>query len=210
MAENVIYNIFSIRTYNNIDLVFYNYTKRKRVGDILSSYKTRYKRYLNKKDNWISVFHILKEEKVYIKIEEQIIISNDEMVKSRLCEICANNMCINKMTNEDIEKLCNKPNIIEEGSITAEDPDKIIEPETHIEPNNIIEQDKIIEDENHNEPDKIIESCKTEELQTTKYLKNLFKEAYNEINIPKPCNKSFKNRFYKDKKRIQMKTLKRH
>ena len=102
------YNIYSIRSYNNDKLVFYNYTKRKRIGDILSGYKTRYKRHLNNKDNWINVFYILKEDNSYIKIEENIINSNDEIVKSRLCEIIADNKCINKRRNEDIEKLCNK------------------------------------------------------------------------------------------------------
>jgi len=102
------YNIYSIRSYNNDKLVFYNYTKRKRIGDILSGYKTRFKRHLNNKDNWINVFYILQEYNSYIKIEEQIVNSNDEIVKSRLCEIIANNNCINKMKNEDIEKLCNE------------------------------------------------------------------------------------------------------
>lgn len=105
------YNIYSIRSYNNDKLVFYNYTKRKRIGDILSGIKTRYKRHLNNKDNWINVFYILKEDNSYIKIEEHIINSNDEIVKSRLCEIIADNKCINKMRNEDIEKLCNKTEI---------------------------------------------------------------------------------------------------
>jgi hypothetical protein len=108
MTENIVYNIYSIRSYTNADLVFFNYTKRKRIGDILSGYKTRYKRYLNNKDNWINVFYILKQDNSYIKIEEQIINSNDEIVKSRLCENIAGNNCINKMRNEDIEKLCNK------------------------------------------------------------------------------------------------------
>jgi hypothetical protein len=70
--------------------------------------KTRYKRHLNNKDNWVNVFYILKQDNSYIKIEEHIVNSNDEIVKSRLCEIIANNKCINKMRNEDIEKLCNK------------------------------------------------------------------------------------------------------
>ena len=63
---------------------------------------------MNNKDNWINVFYVLKEDNSYIKIEEHIVNSNDEIVKSRLCEIIANNNCINKMKNEDIEKLCNK------------------------------------------------------------------------------------------------------
>ena len=101
------YNIYSIRTYNNADLIFYNYTKRKRIGDILSGYKTRFKRYLNNNDNWINIFYILKQENSYIKVEEHICNVNDEIIKSRLCEIIASNKCINKMKNEDIEKLCN-------------------------------------------------------------------------------------------------------
>jgi hypothetical protein len=108
MTDYIVYNIYSIRSYNNADLVFYNYTKRKRIGDILSGYKTRYKRHMNNKDNWVNVFYILKEDNSYIKIEEHIVNSNDEIVKSRLCEVIANNNCINKMRNEDIIKLSNK------------------------------------------------------------------------------------------------------
>jgi hypothetical protein len=62
------YNIYSIRSYNNDKLVFYNYTKRKRIGDILSGLKTRFKRHLNNKDNWVNVFYILKQDNSYIKI----------------------------------------------------------------------------------------------------------------------------------------------
>jgi hypothetical protein len=149
------YNIYSIRSYNNDKLVFYNYTKRKRIGDILSGIKTRYKRHLNNKDNWINVFYILKEDNSYIKIEEHIINSNDEIVKSRLCEIIADNKCINKMRNEDIEKLCNKtepktePTIIEEVIIKS----PIIMEEPKTEP--------IIMEEPKTEPT-IIEEPKTE------------------------------------------------
>jgi len=130
------YNIYSIRSYNNDKLVFYNYTKRKKIGDILSGYKTRYKRHLNNKDNWINVFYILKEDNSYIKIEEHIINSNDEIVKSRLCEIIADNKCINKMRNEDIEKLCNKTEIteneIQNKTEIIEEPTIIEEPKTEV------------------------------------------------------------------------------
>jgi hypothetical protein len=54
------YTIYTIRTFNNNNLVFYNYTKQKRINDVLSSYKSRYKRYLNKCDNFMNVFYILK------------------------------------------------------------------------------------------------------------------------------------------------------
>tara|TARA_R100001463_G_scaffold106632_1_gene161271 strand:- start:2228 stop:3226 length:999 start_codon:yes stop_codon:yes gene_type:complete len=106
--NNVIYNIYSIRTYNNQNLVFYNSTKRKKLTDILSSYKTRYKRYLNHKDNWLNVFLLLEQDKAYIKIEEQLTNSNDELIKSKLCDYIAKNNCINKLNIDEINKLCNK------------------------------------------------------------------------------------------------------
>ena len=153
------YNIYSIRSYNNDKLVFYNYTKRKRIGDILSGIKTRYKRHLNNKDNWINVFYILKEDNSYIKIEEHIVNSNDEIVKSRLCEIIANHKCINKMRNEDIEKLCNKTEpksepktelIIEpktEEPKLEEPKIEVILPSIIIEPNNDVKIVKYIKED---------------------------------------------------------------
>ena len=106
--NNATYNIYSIRTYNNDDLIFYNSTKRKKISDILSSYKTRYKRFQNNKDNWLNVFYLLEQDKTYIRIEEQLTNSNDEIVKSRLCEYIAKNDCINKMNVDEIKKICNK------------------------------------------------------------------------------------------------------
>lgn len=163
--------IYSIRSFNNDKLVFYNYTKRKRIGDILSGYKTRFKRHLNNKDNWINVFYILKEDNSYIKIEEHIVNSNDEIVKSRLCEIIANNNCINKMRNEDIEKLCNKTEqpkteIIEQPKIEVieevKEPIIIDEPKQDIKEPTIIEQPKT----------EVIEEVITEpETKIVKYIK---------------------------------------
>ncbi len=139
------YNIYSIRTYNNADLIFYNYTKRKRIGDILSGYKTRFKRYLNNNDNWINIFYILKQENSYIKVEEHISNVNDEIIKSRLCEIIADNKCINKMKNEDIEKLCNikKEQIIDTLKINENENKNQIVKYVFKEP--IIEDSKIID-----------------------------------------------------------------
>lgn len=106
--NNAIYNIYSIRTYNNDKLIFYNLTKRKKISDILSSYKTRYKRFQNNKDNWLNVFYLLEQDKAYIKIEEQLTNSNDEIIKSLLCDYIAKNECINKLNIDEINKLCNK------------------------------------------------------------------------------------------------------
>jgi hypothetical protein len=191
------YNIYSIRTFNNNNLVFYNYTKRKRIGDILSGYKTRYKRHLNNKDNWVNVFYILNQDNSYIKIEEHIVNSNDEIVKSRLCEIIANNKCINKMRNEDIEKLCNK---------TEEPKTEIIEqPKTEIieqSKTEIIEQPKTeIIDEPKTE---VIEDYFNTETKIVKYIKEdvadisynqveLLKDATTEINKPANNVKVVKN-----------------
>jgi len=153
------YNIYSIRTYNNADLIFYNYTKRKRIGDILSGYKTRFKRYLNNNDNWINIFYILKQENSYIKVEEHICNVNDEIIKSRLCEIIASNKCINKMKNEDIEKLCNikKEQIIDTLKINEN------ENKNQNQIVNYVFKEPIIEDSTIEEPK--IEEPKIEELK---------------------------------------------
>ena len=161
------YNIYSIRSYNNDKLVFYNYTKRKRIGDILSGLKTRFKRHLNNKDNWVNVFYILKQDNSYIKIEEHIVNSNDEIVKSRLCEIIANNKCINKMRNEDIEKLCNKteePKI----NITENEIQNKTEPKT----------EPITENENQNKIELIIEEVKSP---------TIIEEPKTEVILPTTC-----------------------
>jgi hypothetical protein len=102
------YTIYSIRTFNNNNLVFYNYTKQKRINDVLSSYKSRYKRYLNKCDNFMNIFYILQADKSYIKIEEKFTTDNEDNVKSKLYDYIANNNCINKLDTDQIEKLCNK------------------------------------------------------------------------------------------------------
>ena len=164
MTENAVYNIFSIRNYNNTELVFYNYTKRKRVKDVLSSYKTRYKRYLNNSDNWINVFFILKDDNAYIRIEEQIINCNDEMVKSRLCEFSANNKCINKMKIDDIEKLYNKPKNTENENFI--EPSIVYEPDKNIEPDKIDKVENYDELDKNNEPYKNIEPDKSVEVET--------------------------------------------
>lgn len=198
------YNIYSIRSFNNDKLVFYNYTKRKRISDILSGLKTRYKRHLNNCDNWVNVFYILKEDNVYIKIEEHIINSNDEIVKSRLCEIIANNNCINKMKNEDIEKLCNKTEITEnkiqnkteviiEPTIIEEPKQDIIEevksPTNTEEPNTepTITETKIVK--YIKEPTKIVEDV----ADISNNQVELLNDTITEINEPSKIVKVVKN-----------------
>ena len=179
------YNIYSIRSYNNADLIFYNYTKRKRIGDILSGIKTRYKRHLNNKDNWINVFYILKEDNSYIKIEEHIINSNDEKVKSRLCEIIAHNKCINKMRNEDIEKLSNKteePKNTENENQNKTEPIivEVIEPTIIEEPNqDIIEE--VIEEPTNTET-KIVKYVKEDVADIDNNQVELLNDTITEIN----------------------------
>jgi hypothetical protein len=158
------YNIYSIRSYNNDKLVFYNYTKRKRIGDILSGLKTRYKRHLNNKDNWVNVFYILNQDNSYIKIEEHIVNSNDEIVKSRLCEIIANNNCINKMKIEYIENLCNKT---EEPITEVKSPTIIDEPKTDITENENKTEEPIT-DITENENKNKIDEPKTEVIEEVK------------------------------------------
>ena len=102
------YTIYSIRTFNNNSLVFYNYTKQKRINDVLSSYKSRYKRYLNKCDNFMNIFYILQADKSYIKIEEKFTTDNEDNIKSKLYDFIACNNCINKLDTDQIEKLSNK------------------------------------------------------------------------------------------------------
>ena len=157
--NNTIYNIYSIRTYNNDALIFYNYTKRKKISDILSSYKTRYKRYKNNKDNWLNVFYLLEQDKAYIKIEEQLTNSNDEIVKSLLCDYIAKNECINKLNIDEINKLCNKETEKENQIVLYEEPKKEIKEEI-IKTINEIKKDKEI---------KLIEEPKKdEEIKLTK------------------------------------------
>ena len=177
------YNIYSIRSYNNDKLVFYNYTKRKRIGDILSGIKTRYKRHLNNKDNWINVFYILKEDNSYIKIEEHIVNSNDEIVKSRLCEIIANHKCINKMRNEDIEKLCDKIDITENEIQNKIEPiieEVIIEPKLE-EPKTEVILPNIIEEQTNTET-KIVKYIK----EYTADISNIQVELLNDELIDEP------------------------
>ena len=122
--DNTDYKIYSIRTYNNDKLIFYNSTKRKKITDILSSYKTRFKRYKNNNDNFLNVFLLLKQDKVYIKIEEQLTKCNAELAKSRLCEYIAKNECINKLHIDEIHKLCNKETETENQLVVYEEPIK--------------------------------------------------------------------------------------
>jgi len=165
--NNANYNIFSIRTYNNDKLVFYNSTKRKKISDILSSYKTRYKRFQNNKDNWLNVFYLLEQDKAYIKIEEQLTNSNDEIVKSLLCDYIAKNECINKLNIDEINKLCNKETEKENQIVLYEEPKKEIkeEPKKEI-------KEEIIKTINEIKKDKEIklieEPKKDEEIKLTK------------------------------------------
>lgn len=156
--NNVIYNIYSIRTYNNDKLIFYNSTKRKKISDILSSYKTRYKRFQNNKDNFLNVFYLLEQDKTYIKIEEQLINSNDEIVKSLLCDYIAKNECINKLNIDEIKKLCNKETEKENQIVLYEKPKEEI-----IKTINEIKKDEEI---------KLIEEPKITNLKDIKNIKS--------------------------------------
>jgi hypothetical protein len=183
------YNIYSIRTFNNNNLVFYNYTKRKRIGDILSGLKTRYKRHLNKCDNFMNVFYILQADKSYIKIEEKFTTDNEYNVKSKLYDYIANNNCINKLDTYQIEQLCNK---------TEEPKTEIIEqPKTEIidEPKTeIIDEPKteVIEDYFNTET-KIVKYIKEDVADISYNQVELLKDATTEINKPSNNVKVVKN-----------------
>ena len=174
--NNTIYNIYSIRTYNNDNLIFYNFTKRKKISDILSSYKTRYKRYKNNKDNWLNIFYLLEQDKTYIKIEEQLLNSNDEIVKSLLCDYIAKNECINKLNIDEIKKLCNKETEKENQIVLYEEPKKEIK---------LIEEPK-------KEEIKLIEEPKKEEIKTINNFKKEEKEEIKTINDFKKEEKEIK------------------
>ena len=152
------YTIYSIKTFNNNNLVFYNYTKQKRINDVLSSYKSRYKRYLNKCDNFMNIFYILQADKSYIKIEEKFTTDNEDNVKSKLYDYIANNNCINKLDTDQIEQLCNKTeepitditeNEIQNKTEIIKEPTIIEEPKTLIitEPTNIETKIEIIKED---------------------------------------------------------------
>ena len=155
------YTIYSIRTFNNNNLIFYNYTKQKRINDVLSSYKSRYKRYLNKCDNFMNIFHILQADKSYIKIEEKFTTDNEYNVKSKLYDYIANNNCINKLDTDQIEKLCNKTEPITENEIQNKT-EPIIE-EVIIEPKLEEPKTEVIEE--------VIEEVITEPNTETKIVK---------------------------------------
>jgi hypothetical protein len=206
--NNTNYNIYSIRSYNNDKLIFYNSTKRKKISDILSSYKTRFKRYLNKKDNWLNVFYLLEQDKTYIKIEEQLINSNDEIVKSLLCDYIAKNECINKLNIDEIKKLCNKETEKENQIVLYEKPkEEIIKTINEIkkieEPKK--EEIKLIE-EPKKEEIKLIEEPKKEEIkeEIIKTINEIKKdEEIKLIEEPKITNlkdiKNIKSSSYKSK-----------
>ena len=159
--NNTNYNIYSIRSYNNDKLIFYNSTKRKKITDILSSYKTRFKRYKNNKDNWLNVFYLLQQDKTYIKIEEQLTNSNDEIVKSRLCDYIAKNECINKLNIHEINNLCNKEREKENQIVLYEEPIKEPIKEEIIKTINEIKKDeeiKIIEEPKEEIKEEIIKT----------------------------------------------------
>ena len=194
--NNVIYNIYSIRSYNNDKLVFYNFTKRKKISDILSSYKTRYKRFQNNKDNWLNVFYLLEQDKTYIKIEEQLTNSNDEMIKSLLCDYIAKNNCINKLNVDEINKLCNKEAetekenqlvIYQEPKKSKEEPKKEIKEEI-INTINELKKDKemkLIEEPKEEPKEEIIntinEPKKDKEIKLTKLYNDDY--LYNDKNF---------------------------
>jgi len=187
--NNVIYNIYSIRTYNNDALVFYNFTKRKKISDILSSYKTRFKRYKNNKDNFLNIFYLLEQDKTYIKIEEQLTNSNDEIVKSLLCDYIAKNDCINKLNVDEINKLCNKETEKENQLVIYQEPKK--EPKKEIiKTINEIKKDKEI---------KLIEEPKKdEEIKLTKLYDDDY--LFNDVNF-EPTKDEEKNKTINDLKK---------
>jgi hypothetical protein len=177
------YNIYAIKTFNNNNLVFYNYTKQKRINDVLSSYKSRYKRYLNKCDNFMNIFYILQADKSYIKIEEKFTTDNEDNVKSKLYDYIANNNCINKLDTDQIEKLCNKTE----------------EPKINITENEIQNKiEEIIEEVIIEPKTEVIEEPKTEpntETKIVKYIKeytadisNIQVELLNDELIDEPTN----------------------
>jgi hypothetical protein len=187
MTDYTIY-IYSIRTFNNNNLIFYNYTKQKRINDVLSSYKSRYKRYLNKCDNFMNIFYILQADKSYIKIEEKFTTDNEDNVKSKLYDYIANNNCINKLDTDQIEQLCNKT----EEPITENEIQNKTEPKTEIIEEVIIEPKTDIIDEPK------LEEPKTEPITETKIVKyikeytadisNIQVELLNDNLVEEPTN----------------------
>jgi len=200
--NNVIYNIYSIRTYNNDKLIFYNFTKRKKISDILSSYKTRYKRFQNNKDNWLNVFYLLEQDKTYIKIEEQLTNSNDEIVKSLLCDYIAKNDCINKLNVDEINKLCNKETEKENQIVLYEEPKK--EPKKEIkkeEPKKEIKEEiiKTINEIKKDKEIKLIEEPKKDvEIKLTKLYDDDY--LFNDVNF-EPSKDEEKNKTINDLKK---------
>jgi len=181
------YTIYSIRTFNNNNIIFYNYSKQKRINDVLSSYKSRYKRYLNKCDNFMNIFYILQADKSYIKIEEKFTTDNEDNVKSKLYDYIANNNCINKLDTDQIEQLCNKTEISgnEKLSNKTEITENEIQHKTEVIEPTIIEEPKTeFIEEYFNTETKIVKYIEEEVADISNNQIELLNDTITEINEP--------------------------
>ena len=90
------YQIYSVRSKDNIQIKYYGFTKNKFLSKLLYDYKSKYKRYQKNCDNYLNVFELFKYNNVYIKSEETIDSDNKEHIKNILNNYISNNDCLNK------------------------------------------------------------------------------------------------------------------
>ena len=110
------YKIYSLRSYNNKSVIYYDYTKQF-LHKRLSAIKSRYTRYLNNMDNYIVSFELFKLGNVYIELEEELECINREHLNAVLNKYIRDNDCLNKSYYDNIDKKDND-NINQQNQLT--------------------------------------------------------------------------------------------
>ena len=106
------YKIYSLRSYNDKSVIYYDYTKQF-LHKRLSAIKSRYTRYLNNMDNYMVAFELFKLGNVYIELEEELECINREHLNAVLNKYIRDNDCLNKSYYEDTAaQVCNDNNVI--------------------------------------------------------------------------------------------------
>jgi hypothetical protein len=112
-----IYKVYSLRSYNNKNVIYYNYTTNY-LHKRISAYKSRYTRYLNKMDNYIVAFEVFKLGNVYIELEEEFECINKEHINSVLNKYIRENECVNKSFYNNQEISLTDNNINQQNKLT--------------------------------------------------------------------------------------------
>jgi len=110
------YKIYSLRSYNDKSVIYYDYTTQF-LHKRLSAIKSRYTRYLNNMDNYIVSFELFKLGNVYIELEEELECINREHLNAVLNKYIRDNDCLNKSYYDSIDKKDNN-NINQQNQLT--------------------------------------------------------------------------------------------